>query len=507
MTNRATSIDLLRGFALVMMIFSGMIPFGDALPNWMYHAQVPPPLHEFNPNLAGLTWVDLVFPFFLFSMGAAVPFALPIKLANQGLSKTLGELLRRSIRLLLFAIIGWNFHPSRLPMLGWWAQIAGILTYLGLFLAFFTFPNKTKQQRLWTTIGSAIVLIGVTAWLISSEKQINPTTNDAIIRVLANVYFIGSIVWILTNGVWFLRLTVFLFFMAFYLGALEKESWVGKLWFVHDMYNLVSPMLLKYLMIFLPGTIVGDMLVTKFVKPKPETDEETEEDGDVKIADFFNIPEEIDETPSVSDTYLRSAGIVYTLIAGVATVATLWATLNREMPTGLGITLGLGLVGFVSIFFLGSTLTDEEILSKPFSEEQFLKLQLIMFGFVMLITGYFLDPFQGGVKKDHATLSYFFITSGLATLWVIAFHHYAPTLLISKVLKPIELVGQNALMAYLMAGFLIVPLMNLTHFSDLFIASSPDKVALFGVIKAVLITASVVGLTAFLSSRKVFWKI
>ena len=62
-------------------------------------------------------------------------------------------------------------------------------------------------------------------------------------------------------------------------------------------------------------------------------------------------------------------------------------------------------------------------------------------------------------------------------------------------------------MAYLMAGFLIVPLMNLTHFSDVFIAPTADKVAIFGVVKAVFITASVVGLTAFLSNKKVFWKI
>jgi predicted acyltransferase len=181
--------------------------------------------------------------------------------------------------------------------------------------------------------------------------------------------------------------------------------------------------------------------------------------------------------------------------------------LNREIAIGFGWTLGLGLVGIVSIFFLGSSLSDEEMLSKPFSEEQFLKLQLVMVGFSMLIIGYFLEPFQGGIKKDHATLSYFFITSGLAALWVLAFHHFAPTLWISRLFKPIELVGQNALMAYLMAGFLIVPLMNLTHFSDLFIAPTADKVALFGVVKAVFITASVVGLTAFLSSKKVFWKI
>jgi hypothetical protein len=379
-----------------------------------------------------------------------------------------------------------------------------------LFLAFFTFPNKSKQQRLISSLGSAALLFGVSAWLLFSEKKVDPSVNDAIIRVLANVYFVGSIVWILTNGVWFLRLSVLVFFMAFYLGSLQKDSWVEHLWFAKDMFNLVSPMLLKYLMIFIPGTIVGDLLVTKFVKPSDENEENTSENdekSDIKIADFFNIAEPISETPTVPDTYLRSAGILYSIVALGTTFVTLWAALNREMPTGLGWTLGFGIFAFVSIFFLGSSLTDEEILSKPFSEEQFLKLQLVMFGFSMLIIGYFLDPFQGGVKKDHATLSYFFITSGLATTWILAFHHFAPTLWISRLLKPIELVGQNALMAYLMAGFLIVPLMGLTHFSDLFIAPTPDKVAVFGVLKAVFITGSVVALTSFFSYKKVFWKI
>jgi hypothetical protein len=382
------------------------------------------------------------------------------------------------------------------------------LTYLGLFLAFFTFPNKTQKQRLITSIASAALLIGVTAWLLASNKEINPASNDAIIRVLANVYFVGSIVWILTNGVWFLRLGVFLFFASFYLGALDKESWVGKLWLVHDMFNLVSPMLLKYLMVFLPGTIVGDILVTKFVKPTPEDEEEIDENADVKIADFFNIPEAIDDsTSTLPQGYLRSAGIIYTLIALGATVATLVATTTRTMPMGLGVTLGIGFAGFVCIFILGSSLTEEEILSKPISEEQFLKLQLVLFGFSVLVMGYFLDPFQGGVKKDHATLSYFFITSGLASLWILAFHHYAPNLLIAKLLKPVELVGQNALMAYLMAGFLIVPIMNLTRFSDVFIPYSIEQVAVVGTVKAIFITASVIGLTAFLTSRKIFWKI
>ena len=214
-----------------------------------------------------------------------------------------------------------------------------------------------------------------------------------------------------------------------------------------------------------------------------------------------------EESLLTSPAYRRGAAVVYGTVALGTTVTTVWATYAREMGTGLAFALGFGLFGFVSVFVLGSTLTEEQILSRPVGVEQYLKLQLIMLGFFLLIIGYFLEPFQGGVKKDHATLSYFFITSGLATLWILAFHHFYPSLWIAKLLKPIEYLGQNALMAYLMAGFLIVPIMTLTHLSDLFIAPSPDKIAVFGVAKAIFITASVVGLTAFLSKKQVFWKI
>ena len=41
-TDRALGLDALRGFAILTMFLSGLIPFG-VLPDWMYHAQVPPP--------------------------------------------------------------------------------------------------------------------------------------------------------------------------------------------------------------------------------------------------------------------------------------------------------------------------------------------------------------------------------------------------------------------------------------------------------------------------------
>jgi len=66
MTQRNQSLDALRGFAILAMVLSSSIAFG-ILPPWMYHAQTPPPSHVFKPEVAGISWVDLVFPFFLFS--------------------------------------------------------------------------------------------------------------------------------------------------------------------------------------------------------------------------------------------------------------------------------------------------------------------------------------------------------------------------------------------------------------------------------------------------------
>lgn len=75
MNQRALALDALRGYAIITMVLSATI-ISSILPGWMSHAQTPPPEHIFNPEIPGITWVDLVFPFFLFAMGAAFPFSI-----------------------------------------------------------------------------------------------------------------------------------------------------------------------------------------------------------------------------------------------------------------------------------------------------------------------------------------------------------------------------------------------------------------------------------------------
>ena len=82
--NRALALDALRGLAILAMLLSGQLPFNqNALPSWMYHAQEPPPTFESIGTLPGISWVDLVFPLFLFAMGAAFPLALSRRMENK----------------------------------------------------------------------------------------------------------------------------------------------------------------------------------------------------------------------------------------------------------------------------------------------------------------------------------------------------------------------------------------------------------------------------------------
>ena len=296
-----------------------------------------------------------------------------------------------------------------------------------------------------------------------SGKKINPSENDAIIRVLANINFVGIGVWILTRHNPTLRLGIALIFLAQYVGGSTEGTWMRTIWLMNTPWNLSALMLLKYMLIFIPGTLVGDILA-----------------NDTKT--------EITET----NTNAASALLSFSLALGL-TLTTLIGLLSRQVEVSFVILL-------VTLTAIGCWIFLQK---RPATERA-----LWTIGAVLLVAGYCAEPFQSGIKKDHATLSYFFITSGLATFWIWAFEILTAqtrSFLVEKIVAPIRLLGQNALMAYAMAGFLIVPLMGLTHLSDVFI--SKEQVALFGTLKAVFITVSMVILTAFFSKKKIFWKI
>lgn len=112
-TRRAYSIDA-HGYAILTMVLSATMIYG-ILPAWMYHAQETSPTHTYHPELSELIWIDLVFPFFLFTMGAVFPFSLRRKYEKGESRWNLAYgAVRRGVQLIFFAIFIQHFYPYML---------------------------------------------------------------------------------------------------------------------------------------------------------------------------------------------------------------------------------------------------------------------------------------------------------------------------------------------------------------------------------------------------------
>ena len=84
-------------------------------------------------------------------------------------------------------------------------------------------------------------------------------------------------------------------------------------------------------------------------------------------------------------------------------------------------------------------------------------------GAYLLLLGLCLESYEGGIRKDDVTLSYLFVTCGLAfyallLLTVVCDHWHVRWLC-----APLEMVGKNPMVAYVSASMVIIPVLILTH--------------------------------------------
>ena len=128
---RITSIDALRGLVMFTMIYVNDIAGADHVPDWMVH-------FSDRHRGSGMTFVDLVFPAFLFIVGMSIPFALRSRLARrERWWKILGHVLLRAGSLLLLGIMMVNGESGpNTEKMGWPATRWHALMFLSAILAF-----------------------------------------------------------------------------------------------------------------------------------------------------------------------------------------------------------------------------------------------------------------------------------------------------------------------------------------------------------------------------------
>lgn len=382
-SKRADALDALRGLAVLAMVLSGTIA-RKTLPAWMYHAQEPPPIHAFNPKLAGLTWVDLVFPFFLFAMGAAIPLALSRRIAKGwDIKKVIGSILQRGFLLGSFAIFLQHIRPTVIDPNEpgphkWWLGICGFLI---LFFMFVRWPTK-KFSWLRTAITVAAWSAGI--GFVSRIKYPNGigfdvNRSDIILVVLANMAVFGSIIWLFTRSNTWLRVGFLGFVFAMRLAS-HTDGWIKLIWSASPAPWIFQFDYLKYLFILIPGTIVGDLLGRWIQYYSPE---------EARVSNWKS---------------LRYFSIMILMLA-VNLVVLVGLQARLVWQTSL-VTFVLCLCGLV-------------LLRNPGNVTENLLNRLYKWGFYWLVLGLLFEPYEGGIKKDSATMSYFFVTTGMAIFLLI----------------------------------------------------------------------------------------
>jgi predicted acyltransferase len=602
---RAHALDALRGYAIITMVLSAMEAF-SVLPRWMYHAQVPPPDHVFDPTIYGITWVDIIFPFFLFSMGAAIPLSLGRQHAKgESIMKLTWKTVQRWVKLTFFAIFIIHAFPFMLGYEQEWMRYAmPIFFFILLCLMFMPNPFGLSPYKARTITWSAY-LVAVGFMLLQPYAGGAPfrlTDSDCIMLILANVSLTGSIIYLLTIGHPLRRLALLPFLVALFMAAHTANSWPALLIHTSWLPWLYLPAYQEYLLIIIPGTVAGEWIAQWLEKMKAndtskglvdnyqkkngavlengnplkggrgavlengngvkndekavlenenplnggrgavlengngvKNDEKAVLENENMVRTRSEEMKDKENALALPVALLSSALIVVNVVllfgrhlvanlvaTMVLTALTAWLLRSRREAGTTGVEAAKQRAASKDASSQNAAkqelsnreassqeaakqeISNQKSSSAPASPTLHFWQRLSSAGAYLLLLGLCLESYEGGIRKDDVTLSYLFVTCGLAfyallLLTVVCDHWHVRWLC-----APLEMVGKNPMVAYVSASMVIIPVLILTHIYPYIDALSSQP--LTGFLKGVLLTALCMALTAWFTHKRWFWK-
>ncbi len=452
---RYLPLDILRGITIFGMILTAIAPYG-VLPAWMYHIQNPPPMHQLDMSISGLSWVDLVFPIFLFCMGVAIPLAGRRK--EVGNYKYVLSSFERFFMLWIFSYLYVFLDFSSINNI--WAQIATMGGFAALFPLYLVIKNQPQNKvRAIRVVGiiliAALIIIGHCCFgeVISLQRR------GIIIFLLAFIYLFASLIWYFTKNRPVLRgviLAVILLFTIvtqyYNLPSIAYSNPNIRWWFNFEY--------IYFLLLVIPATFVGDIIYFYKMALKDE-----EKVGKlVRWVSFFVI----------------LFFIIYCLIAFYYNNEPIKMT-RKLLPF-------IAAIVFTFLLFALKAKTHNTI---------------VIISFIMFFMGIMIEMFDGGIKKVPCTISYCFITGSITALMLVMIDllniKNSSTCFLSGA-------GENPLMSYIAFSNFILPLMNATGLIHLYKACYPIGMPWIGTLRAFIAVAITLYLVALLSRRKIYWK-
>jgi len=249
---RIESIDILRGFTILVMIFVNDVAGVRGTPGWMKH--ISPPLGD------GMTFVDIVFPAFLFIVGMSIPFALRRRInLGQTIPQIWKHILIRTASLLIIGVFMVNSESfSGEGFLS--SSVWTLLMYGGVILVW---NKSTRHPAIIKSFGIVLLILAALFFRGSGPQELIELRPQwwGILGLIGWAYLVGCATYLLSGSKLYpaFGMVALLYFVyiadqaGFFAGFYELIPWlnIGAALGSHGAI-VVSGMILG--MILMPGS-------------------------------------------------------------------------------------------------------------------------------------------------------------------------------------------------------------------------------------------------------------
>ena len=212
-SSRIVSIDIFRGLTMAVMIFVNELAGVHGLPRWTYHMPA---------KVDAMTYVDMVYPFFLFIVGLSLPLAVRHRLKQNSSTPALWmHVIVRSFSLVILGLILANAEKVNPALTHIRGNLWAVLALIGGVLLWNVYPGLDRRSALVRAlrVTGLVLLVAMYAIFRRTAHDGHVAWIDfgypEILGLIGITYFAVSLLYIPTRKwlwaplAWFVALVVF----------------------------------------------------------------------------------------------------------------------------------------------------------------------------------------------------------------------------------------------------------------------------------------------------------
>ncbi len=210
---RIQSVDIFRGLTLAVMIFVNDLEDTKGLPWWTFHAP---------RDVDVMTYVDMVFPIFLFLVGMSLPLAINARLRKNPSQLALwGHVFLRSVSLVVLGLIQTNASKADPNLMVISPRLWELIGFLGCSFFLSVYPGKGESPMWHKVLRVVGVIMVVAMYAIFRRTGRNGQVHwidfgyPDILGVIGYAYFAVCVLyipfrrWLIAPFLWFVALVTF----------------------------------------------------------------------------------------------------------------------------------------------------------------------------------------------------------------------------------------------------------------------------------------------------------